>query len=339
MFPEINFALKTSYYLVIVYLSIILFKKYVLDRESFSKATTIVSLIVGGSYWLAIVTNTSINSYQYESVGYSGWFFSANELSVIVIVLLALTLLNLRYNKSILSWLAFVFIFSMVPMIGTKTALAGGIVIVFIYAIYLLFTYKLQVVENKQTLLFFGTVILFVCLSPFSPIASNTQNLNYEHSKEIERVQVSDSKNEQSSSLMVRILSSRHLYLQTINEDYSEANGIRKAFGLGYAGDYNEDPKLIEMDFFDLFFSYGLIGSILLLIPLFYLFLLVIKNLLPLSIEKVLLFTALGLCLGIALVAGHVLFAPSVMSYAAILFLAIGMELMQRNDGVKNEDS
>src|SRR5699024_434843 len=91
----------------------------------------------------------------------------------------------------------------------------------------------------------------------------------------------------QNSTFMTKLLSSRDIYLQTTKEDFIQAEGLRKAFGLGYAGNYTSDPKIIEMDFFDMFFSYGVIGTLLLLIPLLYLCVKVL--IFPIHIEKALL--------------------------------------------------
>ena len=50
----------------------------------------------------------------------------------------------------------------------------------------------------------------------------------------------------------------------------------QKLLGMGYAGNfkYNEqkqpDPKLIEMDFHDWFYDFGIIGFVLLMIPFIY---------------------------------------------------------------------
>src|SRR5699024_7229978 len=96
---------------------------------------------------------------------------------------------------------------------------------------------------------------------------------------------------------------------------------------------YTSDPKIIEMDFFDMFFSYGVIGSLFLLIPLVYLCVKILVF--PIHIEKALLLFTLCLCFGIAFLAGHVIFAPSVMTYLAILFLAIGVNNYNQHVGEK----
>src|SRR5699024_2688593 len=138
LFSEINFAFKTSYYLVMLYTAILLIENKQLNKRLIDQAVTINSIIIGVSYWLAIVTGRSIESYAYEGVGYAGWFFSANELSVILILLLGILLARFREGPAFSTWVAFLLLVSMLPMIGTKTAFIGGVLLLIIYTLYLL---------------------------------------------------------------------------------------------------------------------------------------------------------------------------------------------------------
>lgn len=324
LFQEINFALKTAYFVTMIFLSILMIEQKRLKKQLLYQAVKIISMIVGTSYWLAIVTDSSIQSYTYDSVGYSGWFFAANELSVMVIILLGLSMSNLLFDQTFTAWLAFILNISMLPMIGTKTSFLGGLFLLALWAIYLLFRYKLQIWKHKHALLFFLIVILFICFIPISPIASNTAQTDHEIKPSAETETEPETAYE-GSALIQKLLSSRNIYFQDTKTDYMEAKGLRKAFGLGYAGDYKQEPKLIEMDFFDLFFSYGIIGSIFLILPLIYLLKLIFTAMFPVNIEKITLITTLGICFAIASLAGHVLFAPSVMTYTAILFVTLGV--------------
>ena len=324
LFQEVNFALKTSYYLTMIFLAILLIKRNKISKTLLYQATKVISLIVGTSYWLAIVTHSSIQSYSYDSVGYSGWFFAANELSVIVIILLGLSVSNLLFDKTFTAWLAFIFIVSMLPMIGTKTAFFGGLFILGLSVISWLLQCNFKIWQNKSMLFMLVIVVLLFCFIPFSPIASNTAQIGAQTNQAPEQNVTTATENE-GSVLMRKLLSSRNIYFQDMKADYEAANGLRKAFGLGYAGDYKQEPKLIEMDFFDLFFSYGIIGIFCLIAPLLYLVKQVLSAILPINIEKMTLFITLGICFGIAFLAGHVLFAPSVMTYTAILFVTLGV--------------
>jgi hypothetical protein len=324
MFQELNFALKTGYYLTMIFLAILLVEHNKCRKATLYQATKFVSLIVGISYWLAIATHSSIQSYSYDSIGYAGWFFAANELSVIVIILLGLSISNLLSDHTPTAWLALLLIVSMLPMIGTKTAFFGGIFILGISVVAWLLRYRFRIWRHKSMLYMLGIIVLLVCLVPFSPITSNTEQITTQSTQHT-KVNTAPVTENGDSALMRKLLSSRNVYFQHTKADYLAASGLRKAFGLGYAGDYEQAPKLIEMDFFDLFFSYGIIGTICLLAPLIYLAKQILAAIIPIRAESLTLFVTLGICFAIAFLAGHVIFAPSVMTYTAILCVTLGV--------------
>src|SRR5699024_8901434 len=173
-----------------------------------SDLVTINSIIIGVSYWLAIITGTSIESYAYEGVGYAGWIFSANELSVIIILLLGILLARFLEGPAISTWLAFLLLVSMLPMIGTKTVFIGGVLLLIIYTLYLLGKYRLRILQNKNSILFIGVVIIFFCLLPVTPIMSNTAPA------ETTQIQETTEQTTNVAPFIQKILSSRHLYLQ-----------------------------------------------------------------------------------------------------------------------------
>ncbi|MGM8366163.1 O-antigen ligase family protein [Virgibacillus sp. W0181] len=324
LYEEVNFMLKTSYYVVMIFAAILLIDSKLINRELLFKAINVVSLIIGISFWLAIITKTNITSYTYLKGGYSGWFYAANELSVIVLILLGFTIVNLFITDTFTTKLAFILMVSMVPMIGTKTVFLGAIVLLFFNGVYLLLKHKNQTLQQKTYLLFFASIILFISFAPFSPIASNTKEVDFAP-KQVEQVRMEEKEVEVAKHTFIgRVLSSRNIYFNTTKDNFIQTDSMRKLFGMGFAGDYEDHPKTIEMDFFDLFFGYGIIGTLLLLLPLAYLARKVF-SLKLLTLEYLTFLLTLGLCFGISLLAGHVLFAPSVMTYVAILFVSIGL--------------
>src|SRR5699024_12434538 len=104
-----------------LYTAIVLIESKVLNKRLIDCAVMINSIIIGINYWMAIITGTSIESYAYEGVGYAGWFFTANELSVIIILLLSIILVNFLEGSEIPTLVAFLFIVSMLPIICTQT--------------------------------------------------------------------------------------------------------------------------------------------------------------------------------------------------------------------------
>ncbi|MBJ7988196.1 O-antigen ligase family protein, partial [Bacillus cereus] len=66
------------------------------------------------------------------------------------------------------------------------------------------------------------------------------------------------------------IYSDRDKFLKVYKQYYKDAPLSQKLFGMGYAGNYTVKIKLIEMDFHDLFFAFGIVGFLIYLIPLLY---------------------------------------------------------------------
>lgn len=318
LFDEIQFYLKTMYFIVIIFSVLFVLKTRIFSNKVL-RATVWASMILGVSYWLAILTNTDIKSYAYDKLGYSGWYFSANELSVIVIILFSLVLSQLHKERSYLTLFSFLLLLSMTPMIGTKTAFYGGFILLVSYTGYLL------VKERRQstTVVIALIAVIYIVNLPMTPIYANE---SYERFFERQTNLAEKTDYEQT------VLSSRDVYLEETKEDYKNASWIRKLFGLGYAGDYKTSPKTIEMDFYDLFFSYGIIGTIIMLIPIVKVLEQIWK--IHFSFHYVLLFFSLLLCTGVSFVAGHVMFAPSVMTYFAILLIAVHIA---SEEGVPNQ--
>ncbi|WP_213397348.1 O-antigen ligase family protein [Virgibacillus pantothenticus] len=329
---ELNFYLKVSYFLVIIFAVLYVNERNCVSTRTLYTATTITSYIVGCTYWMAVLTNTSINSYRYDTSGYSGWFFSANELSAITLILFGVMSIQLIQKKQLAHWFAYIIILSMLPMIGTKTAFIGGLVLISITIAYILWKLRLKIWRDWHAIAFIMIIFLFACFIPYTSIGNNSPPEN--HVSPTQNELKANSELEALSTyelLSQKILSSRDIYFAEIKKDYLHAHILRKIFGLGYAGDYQNEPKLIEMDFFDLFFSLGIIGSLFAMLPLIFL----VKHLIfkkpYFEIKYLLLFTIVGLSVGIAFLAGHVLFAPSAMTYLSIPLMLIG--------GHKNEQT
>lgn len=320
-FEEINFILKTTYYIVFAFSTLIIIRKNVNMANIIYRSIPIVSIIIGTSFWIAFITKTNISSYAYDKAGYSGWFFSANELSSIVLILLSLTIAHLHEtNKqnTIIHFIALCFLLSMLPMIGTKTAFSGGLLIVGAYILYLLFFAKRNSINIRFKLIFLIIISLFFIMIPFTPISTNTTSVELnDNYLQLKRPDNYDQMI--THPVLNRILSSRDIYFKKTANDFFHLSMTRQLFGLGYGGNYTTEPKLIEMDFFDLLFSYGYIGFLILIMPLIKLnHLSLTRNK---SISLIILQLTILLLLAIAFLAGHILFAPAVMTYLFILFL------------------
>ncbi|HDR7792730.1 TPA: O-antigen ligase family protein [Bacillus luti] len=151
--------------------------------------------------------------------------------------------------------------------------------------------------------------------------------------KELEKEQ----KKENQENL---IFSGRQVYEERHKQFFKEAPMSQKLLGMGYAGNfkYNEqkepDPKLIEMDFHDWFYDFGIIGFALLMIPFIYYGLRILLAFITrfkeiFNIKYGMISASLLLALGIAYIAGHILTAPGVGIYFVVVlaYLIVDLEI------------
>lgn len=300
---EMSFYLKIAYFTTMLWLTThLITTTKTINKERLLQAANIALIIIGITYWLAFFTNTYTKSYSYIKTGNAGWYFSANELSVIILILFALALIRFTRTLNKSSILGVLLASSIFPMIGTKTALYGGFIVLIPVIFYTLFQKK----HPQRFLLLILGAALFI----YIPSTSGATN------EQMEQPPVE--KTEETHTL----LSSRDVYLQDTFTAYQAATTSQKLFGLGYGGNYTKEPKTIEMDFFDLFFSLGIIGTAVILLAC----LILARRLLTWNITFTYLYSigVLGLAMGISFVAGHVLFAPAVITYVAIFTIWTG---------------
>lgn len=170
------------------------------------------------------------------------------------------------------------------------------------------------------------------------------QQRNKEKGKEIEKVEEEVKKElqkeQQKENQENLIFSGRQVYAERHQQFFKEAPMSQKLLGMGYAGNfkYNEqkqpDPKLIEMDFHDWFYDFGIIGFLLMMIPFIYygfriLFRMMTRFKDIVNIKYGMLATSLALALGIAYIAGHILTAPGVGIYFIVVlaYLIVDLEI------------
>ncbi|MGF2617958.1 O-antigen ligase family protein [Rossellomorea aquimaris] len=357
---EIKFFIKVVY-MNIVFLNFILVLTLLKEKGSniLSKAIyyiLVASLIISVSMIIAVMTSTSLESYESAKVGYTGWFFAGNEIgAIIAIILPILCLYAIRKTetlKEIYFWLPVVFASFSLLMLGTKVGY-GAIFIVLLASLFIcaVMFWKRKGTKthskNKSNLIISILLLAGLLVStPFTPVFNNINvhlgflgiDLNQdeeESPEETEDGQEEEENDQQLNKKQVQnlIYSSREEFLAHHSEDYMTSPILQKAFGYGYAGNYDQpDPKMIEMDFYDLFFSFGFLGFLVYIAPvLFYLYVAarkLIKNIgLVFTPEYIMLLSSIALTLGIAHFAGHVLTAPAVSIYFGLIFALIIVEL------------
>lgn len=143
------------------------------------------------------------------------------------------------------------------------------------------------------------------------------------------------------NSTLDTLVSGRETLLKTTLDIYKNSSPLDKIVGLGFTNTKEiNNPnieKLIEMDFFDIFFYFGIGGFLLFVIPYIFFAILILEKIIKykkFNWETIGYIFMIGLLFGIALLVGHVLSAPAVSIFLAFLILLLHNEV---NDISNNE--
>lgn len=334
MFYQIKTNFKIFYFDMLLISLVPIFNKIKPNDKFF------IYCLFGYSFTIFITTAMGIafNSYADGSApGKNGLFYAANEIGTILCILmpyLFIEILNinsfvdLRNNisKNIFMIITlFCTIFSALWM-GTKVPFLGLLLVLFVtFAICIINLIKQQHIKSY---IYKIIGILLICLFIFltigcSPIGNNLgftvnrlMNISANSSEE-------STSNQNTQSV---ILSNRNLFYKDTLSKYSNGSVLSKLFGIGYMEKIDSEintKKLIEIDYYDILFSNGIIGFIIFVTPII-IILAYIVNLLfhrarMLFDNKIIFYTySIFITFVIAGLAGHVFTAPAVSFYLAI---------------------
>ncbi|MCC2460747.1 O-antigen ligase family protein [Bacillus mobilis] len=358
---EVKFILKSIYPIVLLFGYIIALKELKNNEYAFHKIITYflyATLILSISIIAAMATGTDFPSYPNSKIGSRGWFFAGNDLSSIFAIMFPIVVLYSVHKTTSFSkayyWIPTVLAMYASIMIGTKVGYGAivitlGIALFFLFIEYMIHRKK----EGKGFTYLVNTIVAAVVLggllvlTPQTPIAKNMSiHLQiYEYKKSVQEEKdrkegkvITEEEHKEGeltdSEMKSLIYSDRDKFLKVYKQYYKEAPLSQKLFGMGYAGNYTTKMKLVEMDFHDLFFAFGIIGFLMYLLPLLYfgikIFIRLITNFKKLfSVKHMLLASTLVLSLGIGFMSGHVLTAPAVSIFFVVIlaYLIVDLEI------------
>ncbi|CAM4187561.1 membrane protein [Bacillus manliponensis] len=361
---EVKFIAKSVYTIMMLFAYIFVFKTIPNKDEAYHKMLKYflyASLFISFVMLISIVTGTDYKSYPHSKLGSRGWFFSGNELGAILAISFPVVVLYGIHKttsfKKVYYWIPTILAMYASLMIGTKVGygaviLTLGVALFFSFIEYIMNRKKegkgyVQLVNTIVSLVMFGGLI---ALTPLTPIAKNMGiHLQiYEYKKSVREEQAKkdgkpieeDPEEEEKiengeltkGEVKSLIYSDRDRFLQVHKQYYEEAPVSQKLLGMGYASNYTKTPKMVEMDFHDLFFSYGAIGFFVYLLPFLYfairLLIRVFTNFTAiLNAKYMLLASSLALAFGIGLTAGHVLTAPAVSIFFVVVLAYLIVDL------------
>jgi hypothetical protein len=344
LMDEVKFLGKIVYAQIMLFTYLILFKK--VGKSSihrFIKYVLYALLVYDLVMVISIATNTSLTAYDWTKIGFTGWFYAANDLGAILAILFPICLMiaikKTIKMSSIYYWIPVLLTAFSLLMLGTKVGY-GALLIGLLAAVVTCWISwfrkrdKMFLTNGIISIVFFFVLIV---ITPFTPFFTNTfahmqlLGITFDNPEEpapdAQAPPKKTSPHVNKKQVENLILSSREDYLAEHQRQFAEAPLAQKLFGMGYSGNYSKEPKMIEMDFYDLFYSLGIIGFIAYIGSFLFILLKTamafLKNIkLIFEPNYIFILVSLLLGLGISYTAGHVLTAPSVsIFFGAILAL------------------
>lgn len=304
-----------------IYFPIILIALYDLkDEYKISKMTLFTTLFIYlGLILIPNALGLGFESYKITKSGNLGFFNAANEISGIISLLTPIMFVIIKDLKNKILKIVYALIYLIVILtIGTKTPLLTLLIIIaFTYLYYIVHCIK----KKTYKPIAITGIIIVVALSSLLLILPKTnfyKNIKV-HLDFLEVDNVFEIFQEQEL-IDHFIFSQRLTFLNNKSIDYIESSTYEKIFGIGYT-ENGEQTKLIEMDYFDIIFSHGIVGFIVIIGIYLYILYKVLSTNRKIDFENYMIKLSIFLILILSFFTGHIITAPAVSIIAVILIL------------------
>lgn len=324
---ELKMTLNTYYFVFIVLSFLVIWKNKNVDKKHIKNILMLYVLLT----FIPGILNISYESYSNSKIGKVGWFYSANVLGSIIIILFSALIPELKkYTKTFIFTLLIMLIY-IIFTIGTKTPVLGLTIIIginFLYYIYTLIKAKSKKLIFIPIILLMMTVISILVV-PKTNFYKNLQtHLTYIREKHID--------DSIKGFIDHFIFSTRLQNEEETRKYYKKSHTLEKIFGIGYIESYEFDEtkyKVIEIDYFDILYKEGIIGFIVYFTPVIYILIKIIKNT-KLNFENVNNLGTLLLIFLIALFQGHIFITPQASIFISLLLVIIHNQILKKEESI-----
>lgn len=366
LIQEIMYMFKIMYLPMLFPCLLCYFDDKKISKKELIYVLSLTAIIYAILLALPILTNSSFKTYDSSLQGNTGWFFSGNEISIIMVILFPF-IYNSLERKRIYYMIIPLIVVLIVSTIGTKASMIGLLIdslLIFIFSFFK--KYK----KSKRHRLILSAFIIFVFTGVVFINSKSLNNLKItlgiqqvqdkaqlekDREKERKRLQERrlireeikklevDSSKEKETMIMKfynnygkALLSDRDIYFKITYKLYEKDHSINTfLFGLGYTNNEKIDSfaitKLIEIDPLDIYFHSGIVAFIIIFMPFIYYFYNLFRQK-KINNEIILNILVILMILAISCASGHTLMAPAVSIYI-LLYLLISYS----NIGLINE--
>lgn len=316
---EITSTIKTFYFIFMLLFLYVFVKDNNIKLKDFSNIILIYLCFI----IIPIVFNFGYESYEITKEGSVGLFYSANDISIILCIFFPILILDFMKNKNYIAFISLVLTCVCSLIIGTKSILLAILITLFILFIY----YIVILIKNKKykilSILFIFIVISICGLILILPKTNFYKNiiihLEFLNVKSIGDILFN------FKTLDHFIFSQRLSFLGETNKIFINSNYINKFIGLGYVQGTDLYQKRIEMDFFDIFYSHGIVGFTIYIYPILLLFKKIIINLKKdiNNINNIIISISIILIIILSIIVGHTFTTPTVSFILGCLLIYI----------------
>lgn len=277
LFEELSYISKILFILILIYY---VSKHYKYFNYNLEKIIQINFLVFSFSIILGYFTQVGLATYYYMEGTSKGMFYGGNPVSILSLVFFTYYLFNFRFKiKNIL--FVCIGLFN-IHIIGTKAVF----IVPLIFLIYLYDEIIKAKISRKVVIAFTLFPIIFISYLYIKPKAIELYERRY--SKSIERSYRAYLRRERLFETPItaplEIITHRRIMAAKIQTMFVFQNPQFLLLGFGHTGQTDfwiEREKSFydaAMDFFDVFFQYGILGSFLIFIIIFKTVFYLIKN-------------------------------------------------------------
>ena len=308
--PALGYELKnlvTTYYFVIVFLSLIaLYKNKKFNVHNLFIIYFIYLILV----FIPNIFNIGFNSYYESKEGSAGWFKSANVIGSILSIILPLIILCIKKINLKLVIMLFINLY-VILSIGTKVPVLSFILIIGINLLYYLIILFKKRKYKTMFIIIFPIILVMsasILIFPKTSFYKNIKiHINYLEKKD---------KGHISTNHIIDhfIFSQRLTFLNKTKKTYNNSSILEKIFGIGYIENYSTDKvslKTIEIDYFDIYYRHGIVGFIIFFTPILIVLKDIFKTMKYKGIKKLNIILSIVLIFVLAFFQGHILINPS----------------------------
>ena len=358
---SMNIISEIVYFIKILYYPSLLLNMYVylknkhINIYEISKVLGLVVIEYGILLLIPIILKNGFPTYINNLSGTIGWFYSANEVSIILILLFPF-IYSLFHDQAILKIIFASFLIIVISTIGTKASMLGLVIDTFLMLTIDLSKknrIKKGVITSNLVVLILAIIVFFNSHTFYNikvilGIQQTQSGILSIQQKELETKRIQERNlineeiekldkglNDKESIIMAlynkygaAMLSDRDIYFKVTYKIYKKYYNLSTLLlGIGYTNNSLINTyaveKLIEIDPLDIFFHSGIILLLITLFPfIYYIYRLIqIKKVKSTSFFYLMM---LGMILSLSFISGHILMAPAVSIYIVLYFI-LGM--------------